>query len=119
MICRVPDSWSGLTLVTPGVCRLTRTTGRRPAVWTIRWSLIRLDTTRNPSTDPASFSTIRHSARPDSSELPMTRTWPVAAAWRSAPRITPAKYGLVMSGRTRARVRVRPLPRARATGLGR
>ena len=39
-----------------------------------------LETMRNPSTDPASFSTIRHSARPDSSELPMTRTCPVAAA---------------------------------------
>jgi len=46
----------------------------------MRWSLIRLDTMRKPSTEPASFSTIRHSARPDSSELPITRTWPVAAA---------------------------------------
>ena len=47
-----------------------------------------------------------------------TRVSDAWAAARSAPLITPAKYGLVMSGTTSATVLLRPDSSAWAAGLG-
>ncbi len=72
----------------------------------------------NPSTARPSRRTMAASCCGFSWVSPSRRVSPAAAAARSAPLMTPAKYGLVMSGTSSPMVRVRPDSSACAAGLG-
>ena len=72
----------------------------------------------NPSTARSSLWSSSASAVAFSAVSPRTRVSPALAAARSAPLITPEKYGFVMSGTNSAILRVRPDSSAWAVGLG-
>ena len=117
-ICREPDSKSATTHASPGAARLTSTTGLCRAASVSISSGIREALSTKPSTAGPRRRTSCCSWPAFSWVSPRTRVRPAADAARSAPLITPAKYGLVMSGTSNAIVFVRPDSSARAVGLG-